>query len=218
MTFSKRYRIPTVIGVAAIVVAPFAVTHLVADETSGEHDTSLHCQHFPKDCADNATAEQEADNEHGATSGMGAPLAPGQEMFGAISEINTLIEDAGMGWVKVDLDALWEHLKDMDALMTGAVVTKTELKNGLSMIVSGNGAAARAVENMIPTHASFLRSVRPNWDIQIDGENARYEVIVTASNEAEIERIKALGFSGFMVQDDHHASHHLGIATGEVVH
>ena len=220
MTKSARNKLIIGLGAAGLFTVTFAATHLLANESASDRNPSLHCQHLPQDCAkEEAGAEKsEVYTVTPAPMEMAMPLAPGQDMFGAISEINGIIEQSGMAWTDVDLDALWEHLRDMDALMIGAVVEKTELENGLSMIVSGEGAAARAVENMIPAHATFLRSVRPDWTIELEGGNARYEVVVTASNATEIERIKALGFSGFMVQDDHHATHHFDIASGEVVH
>ena len=220
MTKSARSKLIIGLGAAGLITGTFAATHILANESASDQNPSLHCQHLPQDCAKEETGQEksEVDTATSAPMEMAMPLAPGQDMFGAISEINGVIEQSGMAWTDVDLDALWEHLRDMDALMTDAVVEKTELENGLAMAVSGDGAAARAVENMIPAHAAFLRSVRPDWTIELEGENARYEVIVTASNATEIERIKALGFSGFMVQDDHHATHHLGIASGEVVH
>ena len=223
MTNLKNHRLLLGLSAVSLIAGLLAATRLLAGETSSDHNPSLHCQHFPQDCAKDEAVEKKSDAEGAMSSEMdmaemGMPLAPGQDMFGAISEINGIIEQSGMPWTDVDLDALWEHLRDMDALMTDAVVEKTELENGLSMTVSGEGAAARAVENMIPAHTTFLRSVRPDWTIELEGNNSRYEVTVTASSASEIERIKALGFSGFMVQDDHHATHHLGIASGEVVH
>ena len=220
MTKSARNKLIIGLCAAGFFAGAFATTHLKAHESASGHKSSLHCQHFPQNCAKEETGAEKSkvDIATSAPMEMAMPLAPGQDMFGAISEINGIIEQSAMEWTDVDLDALWEHLRDMDALMIGAVVEKTELENGLSMIVSGEGAAARAVENMIPAHATFLRSVQPDWAIELEGENARYEVIVTASNATEIDRIKALGFSGFMVQDDHHATHHLGIASGEVAH
>lgn len=189
-----------------------------AETNHGNMDMSLHCQHFPADCEDNA-APVEGGNDHSHSSETSEMLLePGQGMFGALSEINSQLEQGDTSWVNVDMDRLWEHLRDMDALMTGVTVTKTNLPDGLRMLVSGEGSAQRAMDNMLPAHSSFLRSVRPDWDIQIEQAESDYILTVTSSDAAEAQRIQALGFSGFMVQDDHHASHHLGLALGEVIH
>lgn len=219
-----RTPMKSTICVLSLGVVALGATHLSAQTAPQSHgDSSLHCQHFPADCE---TAEAPKEDTHSDTESHGSvaalmessPLEPGQGMFGAISEINKIIEATGADWANVDLDALWEHLKDMDALMTSAKVEKVELPDGLRMLVSGEGAAERAVRNMIPAHSEFLRSVRPNWDISLNGDGARYELVVTSTDAREAAKIKALGFSGFMVQDDHHASHHLGIGMGEQVH
>ncbi|MDE0208308.1 MAG: hypothetical protein OXJ64_00310 [Boseongicola sp.] len=180
----------------------------------------LHCQHFPKDCEEETArgAAPEENAEPAWASRSGDVLEPGQDMFGALSEINRLIEDSGQGWDNVDLDVLWEHLRDMDALMTGAQVVKATLPDGLHMRISGIGDAKRAMDNMLPAHATFLRSARPAWTVSIEDFGASYEITVTSTYPGEARRIQALGFSGFMVQDDHHASHHLGLALGKIVH
>ena len=189
------------------------------DDTNHDNmDMSLHCQHFPADCeGDEGDTENSDDHSH-SNEASETLLEPGQGMFGALSEINTQLEQGNTSWANVDMDRLWEHLRDMDALMTGVTVTKTNLPDGLQMLMSGEGSAKRAMDNMLPAHSSFLRSARPDWDIQIEQAENDYILTVTSSNPVEAQRIQALGFSGFMVQDDHHASHHLGLALGEVVH
>ncbi|MEJ6708878.1 MAG: hypothetical protein QNK92_08775 [Amylibacter sp.] len=200
----------------------FGITHLSAQTTTKDHgDAALHCTHFPKDCEtadEGADADTMADDHATSEKTAGGPIEPGQGMFGAISEINMIIEQSGADWDKVNLDALWEHLKDMDALMTYAKVEKTNLDNGLSMIITGEGPAKRAVNNMIPAHSEFLKAVRPDWVIAFANEGDTYTVVVTSVDPLEVAKIQALGFSGFMVQDDHHASHHLGIGVGTTVH
>lgn len=199
--------------VLAMVIG--ASTQSKNDTNHDNMDISLHCQHFPADCE--GDAENSDDHSH-SNEASGTLLEPGQGMFGALSEINTVLEQGNTSWANVDMDRLWKHLRDMDALMTGVTVIKTSLPDGLQMLVSGEGSAKRAMDNMLPAHSSFLRSVRPDWVIQIERDESNYILTVTSSDPVEARRIQALGFSGFMVQDDHHASHHLSLALGEVVH
>ena len=208
------------LGVAGVMAS---ATPPAAAEPGTDHGSlrmSLHCRHVPEDCEpERATpALQEGHAEPASATPSRDVLEPGQDMFGALSEINRLIEGSGQGWDNVDFDVLWEHLRDMDALMTGARVVKAVLPDGLHMRISGAGDTKRAMDNMLPAHATFLRSVRPSWTISIEDNGASYEITVTSTDPDEALRIQALGFSGFMVQDDHHSSHHLDLALGKIVH
>lgn len=200
----------------AIIVAGV----LFAQNEDDTHEQSLHCQHVPEDCetsVERITSGSSSIAKHSIE--IETPISePGQGMFGALSEINSVLEASNTDWSSVDMDGLWDHLRDMDALMTGTIVEKTLLDNGIKMKVSGTGSSKKAMDNMLPTHADFLRSVRPNWEILLSTVGESYEVIVTSDLESETIRIQALGFSGFMVQDDHHASHHYGLAVGSQVH
>lgn len=206
---------------AVSVMTPAAM--LMAVEPGMNHgsmEAPSHCLHLSADCDEVAVqnAPPKGEMVSGSPSLFGDVLEPGQDMFGALSEINRLIEESEQNWDSVNMDVLWAHLRDMDALMTGAEVVKTTLPDGLRMHVSGAGAVKKAMDSMLPAHATFLRSVRPVWTISIEPVGADYELTVTSADPGEIQRIQALGFSGFMVQDDHHASHHLGLALGAVVH
>ena len=218
----KRKLTLSVIIVTLLVGGGLLRAQNSGDVSMEEHDLSLHCQHFPADCEDETqtngiTNTLEDDHTHSADI-EGYPLEPGQGMFGAISEINKLIEENGVSWANIDMDVLWDHLRDMDALMSGVTVNKTKLENGLLMEVSGTGAAKTAMDNMLPAHSAFLTSVREDWDIELSEDGSNYQLVVTSKIPSEAQRIQALGFSGFMVQDDHHASHHLGLALGDQVH
>ncbi|KAK3584291.1 hypothetical protein CHS0354_035372 [Potamilus streckersoni] len=175
------------------------------------HDMSMHCQHVPADCEDskvNLSVSGNADAD--------ALKEPGESIFGTLSEINQTLEQKEYDWSKIDMDALWEHLRDMNALMTQTTVVKTKLKNGLRMTVkSSTPDGKRAVNNMIPAHSAFLSGVRKLWKINYSKEAGGYTITVTSDTPSEIIKIQALGFSGFMIQDDHHRFHHFGLATGE---
>ena len=146
------------------------------------------------------------------------PQESGQSAFGALSEIIGIIERKKFDWAQVDMDALWAHLQDMNSLMMYTSVEKHELPHGLVMNVTGGKNADRAMDAMIPTHSNFLEVVRPKWDISFQKIQGGYSIRVLSDDEYETAKIKALGFSGFMVQDDHHASHHLKISTGQSAH
>ncbi|MDE0523744.1 MAG: hypothetical protein OXH76_05060 [Boseongicola sp.] len=74
------------------------------------------------------------------------------------------------------------------------------------------------MDNIFPAHATFRHSVRPAWTISIEEFGTSYETTVTSSDPDEALRTQALGLSVCVVQDDHNASHHLGLALGKIVH
>lgn len=157
------------------------------------------------------TGEHAADANH-------IPRASGQGAFGALSEAVRFIERENVDWRDVDVDALWMHLQNMNALMLHTDVEKQKLANGLVMEVTGGDNAAAAMDEMIPAHCTFLATKRPDWDISFQKIETGYVIRVTSDLMNEVEKIQALGFAGFMVQDDHHAQHHLRIASGKQVH
>src|SRR4051812_7008429 len=56
--------------------------------------------------------------------GGGAPQSAGQDAFGAIQEIVLMLEaDPKTDWSKVDLEALRQHLIDMNEVVLRAVAT-----------------------------------------------------------------------------------------------
>ncbi len=181
-------------------------------------DISLHCQHFPLNCLQEDVGELLQQKQMAEKPLPWTPHESGQSIFGAISEINEIAEREDINWANVDMDALWEHLKDMNSLMIYTSVEKQELSNGLVMNVTGDEKSTRAMDEMIPAHSNFLMSVRPNWDISFRKIEKGYSIRVVSEDNNETLKIKALGFSGFMVQNDHHGAHHLGIALGQHVH
>lgn len=213
MNFKK-----TSLFVGVILFTTIAISHEhLSKGKGGKHDANLHCTHFPQDCKEN-TAHDKHNHKMSLPKDWELPLEPGDSIFGAISEVNKIIEANSDNWENIDLDSLWEHLRDMNTLMNFSEVNKKELDDGLIMEILGGENASRAVNNMIPTHAEFLKPLRPLWDINYKKIKGGFEVKITSKNTQEASKIKALGFSGFMVQDDHHSSHHLGIALGENVH
>lgn len=208
-------------GCVVCLIFFFLGEGLLADTSKTDHsDISLHCQYFPSDCLPEQEDEGKSSQYEQMTEGFSRPvlLEQAQSIFGSISEISKVIERENIDWDRVNIDVLWEHLKDMNALMINTNVKKRKLSNGLLMNVTGDENATRAMDEMIPAHSKFLRDVRPEWDITFKKVERGYSIRVTSDNSYESSKIKALGFSGFMVQDDHHAAHHFSIALGKNVH
>jgi hypothetical protein len=146
------------------------------------------------------------------------PASPGQAAYGAIAEIVRLLKaDPNTDWSKVNLEALRQHLIDMDDVTMHASVVQRNVAGGVELVVSGAGRTADAIKRMVTNHAKMLdqggeyhASATPTADGAI--------ITVTAKNAADaraVAQLRGLGFAGLMTEGDHHAAHHLAVARGE---
>jgi hypothetical protein len=146
------------------------------------------------------------------------PTMPGQDAFGAIQEIVGILEaDPKTDWSKVDLEALRQHLIDMNEVTLKANVMAQPIDNGLEMTVTGEGRTLAAIQRMVPAHAQMLN--------QMNGWSAKTELLpngvlltVTSSDPKQVQHIRGLGFIGLLVSGSHHQMHHLAMAKGEMMH
>lgn len=143
---------------------------------------------------------------------------PGQGAFAALSEVVRVLEaDPDTDWGRVDLVGLRAHLVDMDRLVSDAVVTETELPDGLSALATGDTETIATLRRMVPAHAAQLAR-DDRWTVEVSGLESGMELRVISDDPAVIARIKGLGFFGLMASQDHHREHHLMMARGENAH
>lgn len=146
---------------------------------------------------------------------MGAvPTEPGQSAFAAIAEIVGILRaDPETDWSRVDIDRLREHLVDMDELTLNARVETSSDDRSVTFHVSGEGRTRRAIQDMVPAHASVLASdlaMQAHAEVTDDGAT----LVLTADNADQLLQYKALGFFGVMALGAHHQAHHLALARG----
>lgn len=144
------------------------------------------------------------------------PTEPGQGAFAAIAEIVALLTaDPGTNWARVDIDALRQHLVDMDNLVTFAEVTRIDLSDGAEFRVRLDGPAGAAARRMVPAHAPVL-AAETGWSSEalVSGE----VIVWTVRSTDQADAIRALGFFGLMALGNHHPVHHFGMATGRMMH
>jgi hypothetical protein len=148
---------------------------------------------------------------------MGAGAAPaqlGQDAFSAIQQVvQQLQADPATDWSKVDIDALRAHLIDMNLVTLQAVVSSEDVEGGARYTVTGSGEVIGAIQRMVPAHAAQM-SGDPAWHAGTMPLENGVLLTVHATNPADVPKVRALGFLGFMVQGDHHLPHHLMLATG----
>ena len=142
------------------------------------------------------------------------PTEPGQSAFAAIAEIVGILRaDPETDWSKVDIDRLREHLVDMDELTLNAHVETSSDDRRVTFHVSGEGRTRRAIQDMVPAHASFLASdmaMQAHAEVTDDGAI----LVLTADNADQLRQYKALGFFGVMALGAHHQAHHMALARG----
>ena len=143
---------------------------------------------------------------------------PGQGAFAALSEVVRVLEaDPSTDWSKVDLTGLREHLRDMDRLVSDAVVATETLPDGLRMTITGDAGTVATVRRMVPAHAAELAK-DGHWVVEAAATDDGAELTVTSGDPAVVARIKGLGFFGLMASQDHHREHHLTMARGLDAH
>ncbi len=160
---------------------------------------------------------------HSHTPGMTHPSAPatlptepGQGAFATLSEIVAMLRaDPATDWSMVDIDALRDHLVDMDMLVTHASVTSTDIDGGLRISIATTGEGGSAASRMVPAHAPVL-AAETGWTSDVTKVTDALVWTVTSPSDARI--IRALGFFGLMATGDHHRAHHMALATGRPMH
>lgn len=149
--------------------------------------------------------------------GAGVLKEGGQSTFAALIEVISVFEaDDKTDWNTVDIDGLRSHLLDMNDLVinTNAVTQVLEgNKIRYDIVANGGNDSLGAIHRMVQAHSRFIEQSR-GWKITPAANDNGATVTITADSTADMIRLKALGFYGFMSLDSHHQAHHYQIATG----
>jgi hypothetical protein len=152
---------------------------------------------------------------HGQPSAAtGTPTMPGQDAFGTIQEIVQILQsDPKTDWSKVNIDALRQHLIDMNEVTLHAAAAQRMTDNGIEITVTGEGRTLEAIKRMVPAHVNELHEI--GWSAKSEDLPNGVKLTVLASEAQPLTKLKALGFMGIMVQGGHHQPHHLMMAMGQ---
>ena len=146
------------------------------------------------------------------------PTLPGQDAFGAIQEIVQILDaDPKTDWSTVDLEALRQHLIDMNEVTLHANEAAKPIDGGLAIAVTGSGRTLVAIRRMVPAWAQTMDGHR-GWSTKAAALPNGELLTVTAADAAEMRHIRGLGFIGLLVSGSHHKPHHLAMAKGEFEH
>jgi hypothetical protein len=153
--------------------------------------------------------------DHGAMMAEdGVPSETGQATFAAIQEIVALLEaNPATDWAKVDIEALRQHLIDMNNVTLGAVVEAAEMKGSVQFSVSGDGSVRESVRRMVMAHAATMNGV-DGWKFAAEFSDNGAILTVSPPDQASMVKLRALGFTGVMTRGMHHQQHHWMLATG----
>ena len=150
--------------------------------------------------------------------GVITPTMPGQDAFGAIQEVVRILEaDPRTDWSKVDLEALRQHLIDMNEVTLKADATAKQIEGGLEITVTGSDRTLAAIQRMVPAHAREINGLN-GWNATTEALPNGMLLTVTSADPKEVRHILGLGFIGLLVSGSHHQPHHLAIARGEFAH
>jgi hypothetical protein len=152
---------------------------------------------------------------HGAST---TPTMPGQDAFGAVQEVVRILDaDPKTDWSKIDLEALHQHLIDMNEVTLKADAAPKQIDGGLEIAVTGSGRTLVAIQRMIPAYAQTVNGLT-GWTAKTATLTNGELLTVTATDPKEVQHIRGLGFIGLLASGSHHQPHHLAMATGEFDH
>lgn len=201
------------------LLASAAVVLVAASRTSPAQSSGVDCSKIQADSVNHAAMDHAAHSAAmGACAKAALPTSSGQAAFAAISEIVRMLKaDPNTDWSRVNIEALRQHLIDMDDVTMHAVVAQRNVAGGIEVDVTGVGRTAAAIRRMAMNHSRMLdqgAEYRATAREIPNGAQIRF----TAKNAADakmVAQIRGLGFAGLMTEGNHHAPHHLAIARGD---
>lgn len=96
-----------------------------------------------------------------ADAGSGEIMEGGQSAFAAIQEIvSQLMAEPDTDWSRVDLEALRQHLIDMDNVTLRAHVDVQEVEDSARFeAISEDAPVTSSIRNLVPAHAATMDGV-----------------------------------------------------------
>lgn len=149
------------------------------------------------------------------------PTSPGQDAYAAIAEVVRLLDaDPATDWSRVNLEALRQHLVDMNEVTLHANVASSPVAGGVALRVTGDGRTRTAIQSMLKSHAAALATMPGLRADAVDvADGTRLTVTAADPSDARaVARIRGLGFAGLLTLGDHHAAHHIALARGGAPH
>ena len=122
--------------------------------------------------------------------------------------------DPATDWSKVDIDALRQHLVDMNAVTLEARVARSPVDGGVRFDVTGDGPVRVLIRRMVLAHAATMNGV-DGWTFTATPIEGGASLLVGAPPK-DAAKLEGLGFFGLMTLGMHHQMHHLMLARGKM--
>ena len=206
----KKIIISTIVASTVLVTAGFVTSNFhfnsanaqaKMDHSNMDHSTMNH--------------DQMSSNDTQTPAQSGTPIEPGQGAFASVAEIVAMLtNDPATDWDKVDINALREHLIDMDELILKASATTKVHADKIVFTVTGTGRTLQAIRTMVPAHSGVLDKTTA-WNVVGEATDTGAIMTISSKNQIALKVVKALGFYGVMATGAHHQPHHLAMAKGD---
>ena len=148
------------------------------------------------------------------------PTLAGQDAYAAVAEVVRILEaDSTTDWSRVNLEALRQHLIDLNEVTLHSAARQTPIEGGLSIEVTGEGRALESIQRIMAAHTPMLDGL-PDFVATSGVIPNGARLTVRAENPADrkiIAKIRGLGFIGLLTVGEHHAAHHLALARGDAM-
>ena len=167
-----------------------------------------------------ASASASAQTGHTGMANHAIPVAEGgQAAFAALSEVITKLDsDPATDWTKVDIEALRQHLVDMDQVTMRTDVSARLVPGGAVFALAPfDDRARQSLERMVRLH-SAMANAEGRYRYESTLRDGRIEVTVIAAKPEDTVRLRALGFHGLLTEGVHHQRHHWAMARGILMH
>jgi hypothetical protein len=154
---------------------------------------------------------------HGQPPSSGVATQPGQSAFAAIQEIVEILSaDPKTDWSKVNIEALRQHLIDMNNVTLAANVKNEPIDGGMRFDVTDDGPVRDSIRRMTMAHAATMNGI-DGWKFEAAEIEGGASLTVHAPAK-DVDKLHGLGFVGVLTLGLHHQMHHLMIARGENPH
>jgi hypothetical protein len=202
-------KLMTGLAVAALTIARVA---------GGQTSEPVDCSKIPGGAMDHASMDHAAHASQMTKCAGLLPTSSGQAAFATIAEVVRLLrENPRTDWSKVNIEALRQHLIDMDDVIMRAAVAQRSVTGGVELRVTGVGRTAEAIKRIAINHARMLDQ---GTDYHATAKTVPDGALITVtardtSNARAVAQVRGLGFAGLLTEGNHHAAHHLALARGD---